>query len=297
MRMKRTSRSDQSAANNPLGASTTPPIARWMAGPRKWGCIVQNWISARALGVAIMLACLLPFGARAQDDASSSKWQFYFTPYLWVSGITGTTSTHNPNVPAQSSSLSFGDILSHLNAVPVMGATELRYDRFGLLVDLMVVSMATNVATKDIAFNGGNAKVTELISTVLPTYRVLDTPDQFLDLGFGARVVALWTTLTFNPGLLPGFSRSASVAWATPLLGVRCHANLNDRWGVTAYGDVGGVDADSRTWQLLGTVDYRYNAWLVLHAGYRHLHINYSGNALESSTALSGPMLGSTIRF
>ena len=51
------------------------------------------------------------------------------------------------------------------------------------------------------------------------------------------------------------------------------------------------------TWQLLGTVDYQYNDWLAFHAGYRHLHINYDGNVLHTSTALSGPIFGATMRF
>lgn len=250
-----------------------------------------------ALYVAAVIVPSLLVTARAEAQDASPRWQFYFTPYLWVSGITGTTSTRNPNTPSQTATASFGDLLSHLNSVPVMGAAEIRYERFGLLADLMVVSLKSNVATQDMAFTGGSAKVTQLISTVMPSYRVVEETNRSLDVGLGTRIVGIWTTLSFNPGLLPGFSRSASVSWARPLFGVRYHLGLNEQWGLTAYGDVGGLSAGSRTWQLLGTVDYQYNDWLVFHAGYRHLHINYQGDVLRSSTALTGPILGSTIRF
>ncbi len=78
---------------------------------------------------------------------------------------------------------------------------------------------------------------------------------------------------------------------------MRYHFDFPNRVGLTAYGDAGAVSSNNLTWQLLGTVDYQYNDWLAFHAGYRHLHINYDGDVLHTSTALSGPILGATIRF
>jgi hypothetical protein len=247
-----------------------------------------------AVCVAIACALLQARDARA-DDAGSPHWQFYFTPYLWISGVSGTTATRNPNIPTQTATVSFGDLLSHLNSVPVIGAFEARYGRFGVLTDLMVISVKSDLATDGIAFSGGSAKVTELLSTVLPNYRVLDTGTRSLDLGVGARILAYWTTLTFNTGLLPGFSRSPSVSWAAAIFGARYHLDLPRGFGLTAYGDVGA--GPNLTWQAMGTVDYRYNEWLVFHLGYRHLRIEYHGDILRSDTALSGPLAAATIRF
>jgi hypothetical protein len=42
------------------------------------------------------------------------------------------------------------------------------------------------------------------------------------------------------------------------------------------------------TWEVLGMLDYRYNSWLMLHVGYRHMHIDYTGSALQLGVALSG---------
>jgi hypothetical protein len=140
--------------------------------------------------------------------------------------------------------------------------------RFGLLADIIAVSLKSDVSANGPAFNGGSAKLTEFIATVMATYRALEFRNQFLDIGVGVRPVAYWTAFTFNSGALPGFSRSPSVSWADPLLGARYHLDLSKRFGLTAYGDVGGFGAGSNlTWQLLGTVDYRFNQWLVMHAG------------------------------
>jgi hypothetical protein len=43
--------------------------------------------------------------------------------------------------------------------------------------------------------------------------------------------------------------------------------------------------------------DYRFNDWLMLYAGYRHLHINWSGSGLRVGMALSGPFLDATFQF
>jgi hypothetical protein len=247
--------------------------------------------------VAGLLACATAIRPAMAEEPVSSRLQFYFTPYLWVSGISGTTSTSNPNSPSQTATASFGDILSHLNSIPIMGAGEVRYDRFGLSADIIAVSLKSNVSTPGPAFSGGTATVTELLSTIMPTYRVLDLPNQSLDVGIGVRVIAYWTKLTFNTGLLPGFSRSPSLSWADPLLGLRYHIDLPNRFGLTAYGDAGAVSGDNLTWQVMGTIDYRYNEWLTFRGGYRHLHINYDGDVLHTSTALSGPIFGATMRF
>jgi hypothetical protein len=252
----------------------------------------RRLIWAGCLGLAYAL--LVPGNARA-DDTDQPRWQFYFTPYLWISGVSGTTSSANPNIPSQTATASFGDLLSHLNSVPIIGAFEARYGRFGVLTDLMVISLRSNFDTQNVLFTGGSATVTELISTILPNYRVVDTGDQSLDLGVGARVFADWLKLSFNSGLLPGFSRSPTISWAAAIFGGRYHLDLPRGFGLTAYGDIG--TGPNLTWQALGTVDYRYNDWMMFHLGYRHLHIGYQGDGLNSDTALSGPLAAATIRF
>jgi hypothetical protein len=104
--------------------------------------------------------------------------------------------------------------------------------------------------------------------------------------------------LTFNSGLAPGFTTSSAVSWAAPLFGVRYHYNITDRVGLTAYGDVGDSGGGKNlTWEVLGMLDYRYNSWLMLHAGYRHMHIDWTGSDLRVGISLSGPFFGATFQF
>lgn len=212
--------------HSPPEYGATPPA---LCRPAQWS------------GIVLLGATLFSGGQALADEPSPSHLQFYFTPYLWISGITGTTSTSNPNAPSQTASASFGDILSHLNSIPIMGAFEARYGRFGLLTDLIGVSLKSDLSTKGDAFSGGTATVSELLSTIMPTYRVFERPNQYLDLGVGVRIVAYWTKLSFDTGLLPGFSRSPSLSWADPLFGARYHFDFPNRVGLTAYGDAGAA--------------------------------------------------------
>ena len=181
-------------------------------------CRLAHWSSTVLLGATLFCG-----GHALAEEPAPPQLQFYFTPYLWVSGITGTTSTSNPNAPSQTTSASFGDILSHLNSIPIMGAFETRYGRFGLSTDLIGVSLKSDISTQGLAFSGGTATVSELLSTIMPTYRVFERPDQYLDLGVGVRIIAYWTKLSFNTGLLPGFSRSPSLEAVMNRLPVKRH--------------------------------------------------------------------------
>src|SRR3954451_1987659 len=83
-----------------------------------------------------LLAAALPtlvaaFGPAQAQEPAASHWEFSLTPYLWIAGVTGTLQTPNPRVPTQDVSAGFGNVLSHLNSIPIMGAAELRYGRFG----------------------------------------------------------------------------------------------------------------------------------------------------------------------
>ncbi len=254
--------------------------------------------SCRAFGFvcAVLDICLAAKGASAQQTAPQ-QWQFSVTPYLWIAGVTGTLKTPNPAIPTQSVDASFGDVLSHLNAIPVMGAAEMRYGRFGVMADLMAISVKSDLVTKDILFSGGSVRLTQIIGTALGTYRLVDDARQSLDVGAGVRAFGISTKFTVDAGLLPGFSRSPGASWANPIVAARYRLALGPRWGLTAYGDVGGGPDDQFTWQLLGTVDYQITGSMSMRLGYRYLRFEYNTGSLHQNMGMGGPILAATIRF
>jgi hypothetical protein len=252
----------------------------------------------RGIFLAISLLALAAASASAQaQEPAAPRWEFSLTPYLWIAGVTGSLQTPNPRLPAQNVSAGFGDVLSHLNAIPIMGAAELRYGRFGVMTDIIAISVKSDVSTDGVLFTGGSARVTQVMGSAVAAYRILEQPGQSLDLGIGVRAIGLSSKFTVDGGALPGFSRTPGVSWANAIGAIRYHLDFSPSWGVTAYGDIGGAGSASLTWQLLATVDYRWSEATSLRIGYRHIQFRHDGPALQQNMGLSGPILGATIRF
>ena len=80
----------------------------------------------------------------ALADESSDGWHVSLTPYLWMIGVSGDLT-----LPGQDLSADFGDLWDHLDA-GFLGKGEVRYDRFGVLGDVLYLKISgTN--THDLA--------------------------------------------------------------------------------------------------------------------------------------------------
>lgn len=247
---------------------------------------------------ALGLAAAAPTGyARAETPSATPGWSFSLTPYLWIAGVSGTMNTRRSAIPAQDVSVGFGDVLSHLNAVPIMGAMEVRYDRWGVTADLMAISVKGDIPTSNLLYSGGSARLTQIIGSAIGTYRVVRTQDQILDLGVGMRAFSLSSKITLNPGLLPGLERTPAASWVAGVAAVRYHVDLSPTWGLSVYGDIGTAGSSNLTWQVFGTVDYKWSESTSLRFGYRHLQFEYHGNRLSQKMSMSGPIIGATMWF
>jgi hypothetical protein len=238
--------------------------------------------------------------AFAQDATASDGYQFFVTPYLWLASVHATTKTPLAREPEVNSNVSTIDLLSHLDGVPVMGSAEVRYGRLGFLGDVIHLPVSTDITTRDILFQGGNAKLRANTGTGMVLYREFEDPVQFVDAGVGFRAWGFSMNLNLNGRLLPPTSVARSDGWTDPLLGGRYHRELGNGFGLTAYGDVGGFGVGAHVdWQLIGTVDYAPNPWLNLHLGYRSLNFNYqaSDRNLGFDVHMRGPILAGTFRF
>lgn len=252
----------------------------------------------RVLALTAVLGLLMAApAARAQ---SPEGWNFYVSPYLWLSGMSGSSTVQSRvHGPVSSDfSASFGDIISNVNFA-FMGAFEARNGRFGLLTDVVYMDMSADVDTPaDRRHVGGSASTQSLGLGIAALYRVVDDPQFALDIGGGIRPWWMESSVTLNPGTAPGRSASASLSWVDPIIAIRGSVRLTPELSLSAYGDIGGFGAGSKlTWQVLGSVDYRWNEWLTIRAGYRHLAFEFSNSRASLDMAISGPILGTTIRF
>lgn len=235
----------------------------------------------------------LSVGAAADDG---QRLQVSLTPYLWIAGVTGTLGTTVGNLPDARVEADFGDVLSNLNGIPVMLAGEIRQGSFGVLADLMLISVETGADTPGPAFAGAEARLRQVIGSVLVAGRVMETERVQLDLGVGLRAFGVSTRFTLEPGALPGRRIERDSNWVNPIVALRYRHDLGAGWAATLYGDIGGASGDL-TWQAMATLDYRLSDRTTLRAGYRWLSFERETGPLSQDMGMGGPILGATMRF
>ena len=91
---------------------------------------------------------------------------------------------------------------------------------------------------------------------------------------------------------------SGSKTWVDPLIGVAGSVDLGNGFGLHAEADVGGFGAGADIdWQVQGTLQYKFNDWVTVEAGYRYLAVDYDDDGFVWDVAMQGPVIGVKFRF
>ena len=112
-----------------------------------------------------------------------------------------------------------------------------------------------------------------------------------LDLLAGGRMNFFKTTLQLEG---PNRSAEGSVkqSWLDPLIAARAKFPIGGKWGLSLYGDVGGVIFGSDvTWQGLATVDYQISRKMNVGVGWRHWKVNYDKGDFLYNVRQTGPII------
>jgi hypothetical protein len=190
---------------------------------------------------------------------------------------------------------SFSDILSNLKFA-FMGAFEARNERFVMLGDIIYLHVGSE-ADGPAGFVETDVDLATFIGTAAAGYRVVDEGPLFVDLFAGGRITSIDAEIELT-GPLQSVKEDRSKTSVAPVVGARFRAPLGERWGLAAYGDLGGFGLTSDlTWQLMGTVQYGIgNHWRVA-AGYRHVAAKIDKGDTDIHLTLSGPIIGFSYRF
>jgi hypothetical protein len=242
---------------------------------------------------------LAPAAPAPVPSAPPGGPQILVTPFLFLSGINTAISTGLPRVPTVDSSVGAFQLLGHLDGIPFMGAIEIRDGPFSLLGDSFHVPVGTNVTTRNVFFDGGNAALTANQGTADFLYHWLDEPVQQLDAGIGFRAWSFNTNLTLNGRIAPTISITRSAQWADPLVALRYHREFGNGFGGTLYADLGGFGVGAHIdWQIFGTIDYALSPRASLRLGYLSLNFNYTAaDSIGFNVHMKGPILAATFRF
>jgi hypothetical protein len=230
----------------------------------------------------------------APQSGASDGWQFRFTPYLWIAGISGNAGIGNLSVNVDSG---ITDTNVHLS-FGFMGTLEARKDRFIIVTDLQYSNLGTDHPTPGPLFTSATANFKTFILDPEVGYRIAENTDKgtSVDVVGGFRYWHLEPDLTFTAGALPTVTVSRSRGWVDAVGGIRGRARISKRLFVIGKADLGG-GGSKFTYQLFGGVGLLMGKRFALIGGYRDLSVDYNKDNFLFDVRLHGPILGLSIRF
>ena len=243
-----------------------------------------------SLAAVVSLFTVLP--AMAEPESESDGWKFGGSVYLWGAGVKGT------DADGDEIDVSFTDILKDLDG-GLMGGIAARNGKWTLLADLIYLSIhqetssTVNIAGSSVKTDV-DAKLKGYVSTFGAAYRIIEEEDVTLDLLGGGRYFQLDLDLDAEIGGSESKS-SDSYYVLDGIVGAQVLYNLNEKWYVSCYADVGTGDSEL-TWQVWPGVGYRLDS-VDLVAGYRHLAWETDDGESIDDISFSGPMIGLKFNF
>jgi hypothetical protein len=237
------------------------------------------------------------------------SWQFEAGAYLFASRIDGDAGIRTVDAEVD---VSFGDILENLE-FGVMGFLAGRNEKWSIIADALYMKLtdessfaASTVipasATLEIVLE--QAMIEGFVGRRILTGRVDNNPYR-VDLLGGLRYNRIKGELDATAtvlGLTTSGSRSRTVDWVDPVVGVRGEIWPTPKLRLFTLLDYGGfgVGADS-TWQAIIGGVYQFENRTNLIVGYRALGMEYEDGSGTSRIKLdliySGPMIGVSYRF
>jgi hypothetical protein len=270
----------------------------------------------------------------AKPEPALEAWTFKLTPYVWATGLDGSTTVKGRTTDV---SASFVDIVEHTQfpkgLFEVAAFGEARIGPVSLLSDIAYLKLgldssitrSRNVDNLGLSVGASaGLKVEMVIAELAAAYEVgrwnsLFAPgtESALDLYGGARIwwqhadaeLQLSGTLNAAGLTLTGsrtLSAARSVSWVDPVIGMRFRHQINRNLALIASGDIGGFGAGSEfSWQVIGALNYEFlqrnNVTWSGMVGYKALSVDYSqGSGLtryEFDMVMHGPIVGLTARF
>ena len=228
------------------------------------------------------------------EENSSENWKWGAELYFWGASLGGNTTS------GSDIDIGIGTIIDDLK-MGAMGTIGARKGDWAVFADLIYLDVGDS---KNATANIGpislpvsaSVDLKGFISTAGVGYRVYEQSGTSLDITGGIRYLWLDSTIKVS---VPSISRSVKEEdsgsnWDA-VVGFRGKTDLNDKWYLTYYGDVGAGDSDL-TWQALAAVNYRLNK-VDLTLGYRYLDWDFDKFGPFNDLNLSGAFAGVKIPF
>lgn len=244
--------------------------------------------------IAAFIGASLVSGTAA---AQGMPWSYNAVLYGWVPAMDASVDTRFGEVESSGSG---SDALSALD-MAFMGTFEARRGKWGLIGDLIYADLSNSEATpRGVLFEDAEIGVKTTALSGYATYRVYETEAVAFDIGGGVRAfdLSVDTALNAASDRVQDRGVSQTASWADPLLAARVIAPFGEKWFATAFADAGGfITESSSTWQVLGTVGYRFDERWAAQFGYRYMNLEKEIDGRDVEVDLYGPLVGVSFRF
>lgn len=233
-------------------------------------------------------------------------WHIVISPYIWGASLSGKTGVANLTSDVD---VPFSETLENLDFA-LMGMIDVTNGEWGGFVDGQYVSASQD---RDLLSRELEIKLTQTNIAGGLYYRVYEHALGGNTVYGNPRVFALEPTAGVRWNQMKvrldvgAFSAEKKKEWTDPFLGVRLHADLDERWNIFAEGDVGGFDVGSKlsvnAQAYLGYRTTFFNQPTILRAGYRVYYTEYESDDFTGRSKFRwdvtqhGPVVGFSMRF
>jgi len=224
---------------------------------------------------------------------SASPWEFRLEPYVWASGMKGTTGVRNYTSDVD---VPFKDIFSHLDMAAAL-QFEARNGQWGFVADAFYAKLSTSGSVPTPLDRSAEVGLKQFMGDLYSAYRFVDSSTGFIDVYAGIRDNYQSIDLSAR-GPLHSLNVSGSENWIDPIIGLRGHWNINDKFFLAAQGDIGGFGAGADfAWSLQGTLGYNFTDKISTELGYRYYKTDYSNGGFKYDVPQYGMWLGVNIKL
>ncbi len=250
-----------------------------------------------------MLVIVMPASAAAGEAEKDTGWQFGAQVYGWAPGF-GIKTTGGENLDVD-----FDDVIKALKFT-FQGGVSARKGRWSLSTDVIYLSLkqdSNRSVTATVGPRGHEINVdadvtvrlTGWIVSPLVGYTFFDNGKLRTDVVAGARYLWLKPDLELEVDgpLKPRNNRisDSGDVW-DGIVGIRGDLNIDKKWYIPYYADMGTGDS-TFTWQALIGAGYRISKAMDVVAAYRYLYWNLDDNKVLDSLDASGMLIGLRFRF
>ena len=253
-------------------------------------------------GLAAVLVAGPTIAADAQlpppETAPEPVWTFTVEPFFWAASLDGRAGVHG--LGPVDVNIDFDQIFDHIDwwPPPIMLNGEARNGQYALFTEFIYLGLEADGTGPGPFRISAQEDLDMVLWTFGGSYRVVENGTATLDVLAGGRLWSLNSDLTLAGPRGNVIQDSDSKTWVDPQIGMAGSVDLGSGFGLNAEADIGGfgVGADI-DWQVQGKLQYQFNDWVTVEAGYRYLAVNYDDDGFVWDVAMQGPIIGVKFRF